>query len=472
MVNFIVYDLILLVLFAIFVSMFLYRNRENLKREGLLYLYKASWGIKLIEYVGEKYKRTLGFFSYVSIFVGYILMIVMLYFLGRIVWIYAFVPEVVRAIKVPPIIPLVPYLPQAFQLDFLPPFFFTYWIVILAVIAITHEFAHGIFAAYNKIKVKTTGFGFFPFFLPVFLAAFVELDEEKMARHKKFEQLAILSAGTFANVIVAIIGFIVFWLFFSFAFVPGGVQFGDYAFSVVPVAGITSVNGASLESPNYEEVLEILNESSRGEIIFEEEAYAGLRGFSPNGEYAQLYHESPALENEIGAIITAINGVSITDRSQIGEELSKYSPGETITLSGIDQEKERDYEIVLESFPDDEARPWLGIIFFQQDSSGVMGKLSNFLTSFKEPSVYYKPKYDGISVFIYNLLWWLILIAISVALVNMLPVGIFDGGRFFYLTVLGLTGSQRIARKSFALVTYGFLFLLFILMAFWAISFF
>ena len=38
------------------------------------------------------------------------------------------------------------------------------------------------FAVYNKIKVKTTGFGFFPFFLPVFLAAFVELDEKKMAK--------------------------------------------------------------------------------------------------------------------------------------------------------------------------------------------------------------------------------------------------------------------------------------------------
>jgi len=121
MVNFIVYDLVLLAIFAVFVSVFLRRNRANLKREGLLYLYKASWGIKLINYVGNKYKRSLGFLSYISIIMGYILMIVMLYLLGKIVWIYAFVPEIVRAIKVPPIIPLVPYLPQAFKLDFLPP---------------------------------------------------------------------------------------------------------------------------------------------------------------------------------------------------------------------------------------------------------------------------------------------------------------------------------------------------------------
>jgi membrane-associated protease RseP (regulator of RpoE activity) len=54
----------------------------------------------------------------------------------------------------------------------------------------------------------------------------------------------------------------------------------------------------------------------------------------------------------------------------------------------------------------------------------------------------------------------------------MLPVGIFDGGRFFYLTVLGITKNKKIAKQSFAFLTYFFLFILFVLMFFWAISFF
>ena len=124
MVNFLVYDIALLVIFVIFVSIFLHKNRSNLKREGLLILYRAAWGIKLINYVGNKYKRTLKALSYVSITVGYILMGFMIYFLAKIVWIYIFNAEIVRAIKVPPIIPLVPYLPQVFKLDFLPDFFF------------------------------------------------------------------------------------------------------------------------------------------------------------------------------------------------------------------------------------------------------------------------------------------------------------------------------------------------------------
>ena len=75
-------------------------------------------------------------------------------------------------------------------------------------------------------------------------------------------------------------------------------------------------------------------------------------------------------------------------------------------------------------------------------------------------------------MFFYNLLWWLILICISVALVNMLPVGIFDGGRFFYLTILALTGSDKAAKRSFAMVTYLFLLVLFVIMLFWFTSVF
>src|SRR3989344_7171493 len=182
--NFIIYDLTFLALFVAFVSFFLYTRRKNLKRDGLLFLYKTSWGIRLIEKTGEKYKKTLGVLSYFSIATGYILMAVMFYMLVKIVYIYVTLPSVVRAIKIPPITPLIPYLPQVFKLDFLPPFYFTYWIVIIAIVAISHEFAHGIFAAYDKIKIKSTGFGFFPFFLPVFLAAFVELDEKKMAKKR------------------------------------------------------------------------------------------------------------------------------------------------------------------------------------------------------------------------------------------------------------------------------------------------
>src|SRR3989338_3370676 len=234
--SFIIYDIALLILFAIFVSVFLYIKRRNLKREGLLFLYKTNLGIKIINFVGKKYKRTLKILSYISVSLGYVLMIGAIYMLGKIVWIYIAYPAMVKQIKIPPIMPLIPYIPQIFKLNFLPPFYFIYWIIIIAIVAVSHEFAHGIFAAYNKIKIKKTGFGFFPFFLPIFLAAFVELDEKNMAKKKIKSQLAILSAGTFANVLTAVLFFGVLWIFFTSAFAPSGVIFDTYPYSTVAVA--------------------------------------------------------------------------------------------------------------------------------------------------------------------------------------------------------------------------------------------
>lgn len=203
--DFTIYDLALLAIFIIFISIFLFVKRKNLKKEGLLFLYKTRLGVKIIDKIGNKYKRLLNVLGYISIILGFLLMASVLYLFGKIVWIYIFQSEIVRAIKIPPIMPLIPYLPQLFKIDFLPPFYFIYWIIIIAIVAISHEFSHGIFAANKKVKIKSTGFGFFPFFLPVFLAAFVELDEKRMEKKKILSQMTILSAGTFANILIAIL---------------------------------------------------------------------------------------------------------------------------------------------------------------------------------------------------------------------------------------------------------------------------
>lgn len=468
------YDLALLALFILFITLFLYRNRKNLKKEGLLFLYKAEWGIKLINKVGEKYKKLLSKLSYVSIGMGYLLMVGILYLVGKIVYIYVAYPQVVRAIKVPPIMPLIPYLPQVFKLDFLPPFYFTYWIIILAIIAITHEFAHGIFAALNKVKIKKTGFGFFPFFFPIFLAAFVELDEKNMGKKSKFSQMAVLSAGTFANILTAIFFFIIIWLFFSLSFAPTGVVFNDYAYGVVEVAGITMVNGISITNATYEKVSNLINEEGLNKIQVGNRSYVATRQFlETQGEiynYTFLYHDSPAINAGLEGAIADINGVKITSLEIFQNELSKYSSGDEISVKTIVGEEVKEYEIELGENPNKEGPGYLGVGFIDTSRSGVMGKIIDFI-SFKQSNIYYESNF-GAALFIYNLLWWLILISFSVALINMLPVGIFDGGRFFYLSILALTKSKIKAEKTFQFVTKFFLFVLLLLMVLWAISFF
>jgi membrane-associated protease RseP (regulator of RpoE activity) len=462
--SFIVVDLILLVIFVLLVWTFLRRNKKNVKKEGLFFLYKANWGIKLINYVGNKYKRTIKALSYVSVVLGYLLTAGILYLFYTIVKIYLLHPEVVSQIKVPPIMPLVPYIDKF--VTFLPPFYFTYWIVIIALIAIPHEFSHGIFAAYNKVKIKKTGFGFFPFFLPVFLAAFVELDEKVMVKRKNFSQRAILAAGTFANVITAIIAFALLAIFFSLSFSPSGIAFDTYTNTPVLVSSITMINNISVTNPNFEDVMKYSKNATFNFIEANGKSYVGIKGYNEDKTLIALYDNAPAINSGLNGPIMEIDGIKINSIEKLSEELGKKTPGQTVIVKAKSKEGIKDFEIKLGENPEKPGKAWLGVGFIQQDNSRLITKIVNAVSSFKKPNIYYEPRFE-IALFVYNLLWWLVLISIGVALMNMLPMGVFDGGRFFYLTVLAITGKESWARKSFKFMTMLFLFILFALMAIW-----
>ncbi|VVB82398.1 Peptidase family M50 [uncultured archaeon] len=472
---FTIYDIVLLISFVVFTSVFLYRKRKNLKREGLLFLYKTSLGVKIIDKIGTKYRKALNVLGYVSIVLGFLLMIGMLYFAGRIVWIYIFQSGIVKAIKVPPVLPLLPYLPQLFKISFLPPFYFIYWILILAIVAISHEFSHGIFAVSKKVKIKSTGFGFFPFFLPIFLAAFVELDEKKMVKKKISSQMTILSAGTFANAVLAILFFGILVLFFSLSFAPSGVVFDTYTYSIVGISTITSVNNVAIQNASYEQILNLANKTGYSEIEANSTKYLATESFlqsqagGTSGGYMLLYDNAPAINANLSNIIIKVNGVAVKNEKKLATELMKYTPGQSIIITTLEQDKEKDYSITLGADPENKSIPYLGVGIIDRASTGILSNIINSFSSFKNPNIYYTSNF-GAAEFIYNFLWWLVMISFSVALCNMLPVGIFDGGRFFYLAMFAVTKSEKKAAKIFKGVTYLFLFLLLVVMVFWALN--
>lgn len=470
--SLLIYDIVFLIAFALFLSVFLYTKRKGLKREGILILYRTSWGIKLINKIGTKYKKTIHFLSYISVTIGYLLMAGVIYLFGKIVWIYVFNPAIVKAVKVPPIAPLIPYLPQIFKLSFLPNFYFTYWIVILAIVMIFHELAHGVFAKKSGVDIKKTGFGFFPFFFPIFPAAFVEPNEKQVPKKKIFDQLAFLSAGTFANILTAVFFLFIIWGFSALAFTPGGVTYDGYAQATVNMDLITAVNGVPVQNVTYEEMLTLVSEeglntieTGYGDFVISKQLLE-LPG-THAGKNIQLYFDSPAIHAGITGPILAINGEKITNLDMLSEELAKYSPGEEVMLTLNEDDTVTQQSIILGAHPVANDTAWLGIVFFERNTGGIMGKIYSAIVQFREPHTYYEPNWGGFSVWIYDLLWWLILICFSVAFINMLPVGIFDGGRFFYLTLLGITGSKKFAEKSFRFVTFLALFLLVLLMVFW-----
>lgn len=101
---------------------------------------------------------------------------------------------------------------------------FAYWIISIIVILVVHEFSHGLLSYVHNIKVKNTGIALVGIILPFLPAAFVEPDEEKLKKSKKFKQLSVYAAGPFSNIVLGIILMLVF-SFFTQPFVDNMYDF-------------------------------------------------------------------------------------------------------------------------------------------------------------------------------------------------------------------------------------------------------
>mgnify|MGYP001571999002 CR=1 FL=1 len=469
MVSFIVYDLVFMVLFGIFTFFILNRHKENLKRQGWMFLYHTNVVLIFIDLTEKNFEKILKPLSYVVITSGYVLMASILWMISRTVWLYVTTPIPEELKNLPPIAPLIPYFPKLFGLEsFFPPLYFTYFLVALAIVAVSHEFAHGIFARLWGIRVKTTGLAFFgPFF-----GAFVEPDEKQMAKAPKKHQLSILAAGTFANILMTILFGLLLWVFFAFSFAPGGVIFNAYAQSVVNVSDISHVENYSVIAVGS--IYNLTHEGLNKLQIAGDTYYAPREALTPEilnaNEQIIVFDDAPAIrENLIGAI-TSIDGVPIMNTADLSNSLDSLTPGREIVVTTIDKEgMKHTYNFA----PDERnGRAYFGIGFYPQETQGFRGAIKSMFAKVKMPNTYYVPTWDGeFAQFIYDLLWWVVVINVLVALMNMLPVSILDGGRFFYITVMGMTGSEKTAKKVYSLISWFILLLLIIMMAKWMFNF-
>ena len=458
--SFYIYDIIFLIIFGTILTTFLIKNKKKIQREGILILYRTQLGIKIINYIAKKYKKFLNSFEPVIIGFGYILTVVMLFMLGQLVYKFLQNPEFIKLAKIPPLMPLIPYISEIFKIDYLPPFYFTYWILVLGIAAVSHELMHGIFAKARGIKIKSTGFAF----LGPFAGAFVEPDEEKVKKLKIREQLGFLSAGTFANLVMAVLFFVIIWLFFISVFVPSGVIFNTYSFTPLATKNINSISNETL-------ALAIDSNLNLTKITANNKTYYIDKG-SLNEEYIVAYDDMPALKNGLNGIIIGFDGKKIETNTELKEQLLSKKPGDEVIIKTLLDDKEKEYKLVLSKRPDNANQAYLGIMLVSTESSSILGKIKNKILFFKDPNTYYRPQIlNELMIFIYNLLWWIILINFSVAAVNMLPLGIFDGGRTFYLTMLAITKSEKFAKIAYKFSTYFLLAVFLFLMLLWVKNF-
>ena len=468
MVSFYVFDIAFLILFTIGVIILL-KTHKNMKREGIIFMYRTNIGIKAINWTSDKFKKILYFLKYIIIAVGLFMMGIMVYLLGQTVMIYITVPQITQVIKAPPIAPLIPYFPQIFKMEsFFPNFYFTYFIIALAIVAIVHEFSHGIYMRLFKIKIKSTGF----VFLGPILGAFVEEKKSDFEKKKNIEQMTVLGAGVFANLVTGLIFFGLYALFFLFSFSASGYQFSGYVTHQIYIPNITSFGDSfAKEIPNGKQILNLnLTEITVNNYTYylDSNITAQLKENLPMA-YIDAYSDTPAFKAQMQGAIIQADGTKIRNQEDLQLFLQSKNPGDKVNfVTENTDEKIKYYSIVLAGRPDNSSEAYLGIGSAVTEPRGIIQKTLYAFMSFKNPTTYYRPTWNAdVVVFIIDLFWWIMVINLLVALFNMLPLGILDGGKFFYLTILSITRSKKIAAATFKLATYIILFVFIFLTAIW-----
>jgi len=453
--NFYLYDVIFCLIFILFVVIFLYKRRKDIKVERPFILYRTKFGIKLIEKIAKK-EKLLNSLEKIVIVFGYILMLVGLFMIYLIVKIMILTPDkYMNVIKAPPIFPLIPYFTNLFHIDILPPFYFTYWIIIIAIASISHEFLHGIFFKKENVKIKSTGFAF----LGPFLAAFVEPDEKNMNKIERHKQLAAMAAGTFANLVVGIIFAIIALIFINLTFIQAGATFNTYVFSPINSSSISNItnNTIILDGTNMTEIK--INNTS---YFLDENSLKQVKNLS----VVYGFEDTPALRNKLRGAIVEFDNITIKNNKQLSKVLLNYKPGDNVTIKTFFNDTIQEYNIILAARPDNNTKAYIGIATYKL---GFFGKILSKILFLED----YKPKFNSnLIIFIRDLFYWLILINLGMAFLNMVPCFIFDGGRFFYVTMLSITKSKKVAEVLYKFVSLIILGIFLFITLIWIFNFF
>ncbi len=302
------YDLLLLVIFYIFLLIIfkIYRNKFEVQWK-VFALYKTNIGIKLMDKIAKKFPKSLNFLGYLSIIIGFIGMAVTLAFIVYATYNFLFVPKAPAA--------LAPLLPGIRVSEQLPILSFWHWIIAILVVAIVHEFSHGIYARLKNVKIKSSGFAF----LGPILAAFVEPDEKQLNKKSARDQLFVLSAGPFSNIILGIVVILIL----GFVFVPAANS-------------MTEVNGLIIAGVN--ESLPVNN--------------SGLKS---------------------GYVLEEVEGLEINDPLVLSNVLSSKQPGDILHVKANNSY----YNLTLASHPENNSNAFIGLSF-----SGLKVELKDNLKPF------------------------------------------------------------------------------------------
>jgi len=373
------------------------------------------------------------------------------------------------------------------------------WIA-LFVTMVVHEFAHGILARVEGVRVKSMGI---VALLIAPIAAFVEPDEEELFGTKdkpplvsKSARIRILSAGVISNFMVAMVAMALF--------------FGPVIGSLSPVDRVIVVDvldGSAAQAAGFEDGMTLL-EANGKEIKSLEEFYSNLGSASTDikvlyndqekslrlsGESARgimvasTFDDSPAYKAGLPAksVISKVNGIDIVNLEGFREQMNTTHPDQIVAITTGDgkiyrtnltmkeggigfmgisisgnavysccasfqQAPAKQFLQVLKAIPSNGLQgftymlslPFTGIPGFTQ--KGFPG-FSGWMTTVFEPIGWAEPL-GGKFFWIANLLLWVGWINLYAGLFNCLPAVPLDGGHIFRDLIQ--TGFERVVKPN------------------------
>ena len=295
-------------------ALFVYFNRKRFDFQfKIIALYRTKWGISFMDRCASRFREVIKLFGYISIGVGFVGMAVMVGIMFYFLYVTVTVPDAPASIA--PVLPGVEIPGVPFKIPLIE------GILSIFIVALIHEFAHGVVARAHDVKVKNTGVGIFG---PVFIA-FVEPDEKALRKRSDVVNYSIFSAGPVSN-------FVLFGVVLLFLLPLSPLQDSLY-----PGEGISIVS---------------VGEGTPAES-------AGV---------------------EVGAGYDMLNGQSVLTVRDFMKGLDGMEPGDNISLGNSTAA----VPLTLGPHPSDASRPYIGITLSQmrQGSSTVFFRIFSWVADF------------------------------------------------------------------------------------------
>ena len=285
------------------------------------------------------------------------------------------------------------------------------WLAIVCAIVV-HEGAHGVIARNRGLDVKSSGL---LFFLIIPIGAFVDVDEDQIAKTKPGSSLRVMAAGVAGNVIVAIVCIIAVLLVVS-SLTP--LVDGVYVYDVttgmpaesarlLPGDVFVSVDGVPIN--NFDTLNSTLANLKAGDLI----NVTVERG----KDWADRFSTTINLTESDGR---AVMGVTLGDL-MTADRLDFYK---TVSLDTV--------SLYL-----------------------VPPSLAPGLVPFSDSLIPFYSSPLGSEWHVYaNFFFWIWFVNVNVAIFNALPIYPLDGGRMFDISLKSVL-SKRMRQKTISRITYG-----------------